>query len=218
MTTDNTQDSPPSPQVPPQPNLDGVTVAEARKLLMAKMDGRRCPCCTQTVKLYRRPLTHAMARSLIEIYRYFREHPEIEWVHVQNYLASVKSHGARGGDVTKLRFWNLLRRYEGRRDDTSNRVGLYAITDVGREFVRGNTAVPRFVYIFNNTQYLPNRDEEQYVTIRQALGAKHNFEELMGDAIVDVAKDPSGEPVAAAPEPRPHKPIGLHLGGRRAPR
>ena len=98
------------------PALDALTVGAARERLFKQMDGRGCPCCGQIVRLSRRHITSAMAIGLLELVRYSREHPDVQWLHVQNILAERRSHAARGGDITKLRFWGLIEPHVGVRD------------------------------------------------------------------------------------------------------
>jgi hypothetical protein len=204
-------------QNPSKTELDAMTVAQARAFLKQRMDGRRCPCCTRVVKLYRRYITTSMAISLAEIYRYFKQHPEVEWLHVQNHLGEMKSHGARGGDVSKLRFWGLLERKMGdARKDGSAKVGLYKLTDLGREFVRGNTRVPKYVYLFGNMQY-PAPPGDPSVSFREAIGEKFDYSRLMD---VEPPKPPPAPTMIPdfklePPPTKPHKPVGMHMGGRR---
>jgi hypothetical protein len=118
-----------------------------------------------------------MALALIMLYHHFKQHPRDRWVHVNAFLVKVRRHSSiAGGDAVKLRFWELLEREKSERDDGSDRVGRYRITDLGEKFVEGGVAVPKYAYTYNQ---LLLRMSEQTITIQQALGKKFNYSELM---------------------------------------
>jgi hypothetical protein len=141
-------------------------------------DGVNCPCCGQLAKLYRRPINATMALGLVLIYQHFKKNPSHTWLHVAAYLVKVKRDSTiAGGDVVKLRHWGLLERAKGERADGSDRIGRYRITEIGKQFVEGRIAVPKYVYLFNQRLF---RLSEEMTTIREALDDKFNYNELMG--------------------------------------
>lgn len=141
-------------------------------------DGVTCPTCGQFCKVYRRKLNSTMAYALVLIYTHFKLHPEHPWIHVASFLVNTKRDSSvAGGDVVKLRFWGLLERAPGDRDDGSDRVGRYRMTEIGRQFVEGRIAVPRYVYLYNQMLL---RLSEEMTTIQDALGDRFRYDELMG--------------------------------------
>lgn len=155
-----------------------MTVDEAKAYLKVKAaDGVLCPCCGQFVKVYPRPITGSMAYTLILIYRYFQKPIHEDWLHVANYIHGLGlPANLYGGDFAKLRHWGLIEQKDGERDDGSNRIGYYRITEKGKQFVLGKATVPARARIFNKKCYSLTGKE---ISIRQALGKKFNYEELM---------------------------------------
>lgn len=136
-----------------------MTVEEARRELeRLRGEGTRCPCCDQFVKVYRRKINSTMARALILLYR------EGGWVHVSSKLDS-------GSELSKTRFWFLV---EEREDAHS---GWWRLTSLGREFVLGQTDLPKYAEIYNNQ--LLCLDFSESITIRDALGTRFNYRDLM---------------------------------------
>jgi hypothetical protein len=136
-------------------------------------DGARCPCCGQFAKIYRRRVHATMARELIAIWR----EAGCDWVHLPTLL---KTTGAHGGDTIKVKYWNLIEPDNETREDGSTRTGWWRLTDSGRAFVLGEKSIPKYVMIYNEQSY---GFSEDMVTIRDALGAKFDYQALMrGDA------------------------------------
>ena len=145
------------------------TIEEAKAWLRDRIyDGADCPVCTQRVQLYRRKLNAGMAKALIQIYR----HAGTEWTRVQDIPS-----GPKGGDYAKLRFWGLL---EPRGDvsEDGNSAGWWRVTDKGRAFVLDQAVVPSHVGTYNNKTY-PLRDPVTLITVREALGERFKYDELM---------------------------------------
>lgn len=165
------------------PSFDGdpksTTLEEAKQWLRERFsDGAKCPCCDQFVKLYKRKLNSSMAHGLILIYKFF-ENNDDEWLHVPSYLSRISSSATvRGGDWSKLRYWGLIEGEKGTRDDGSERVGTYRITGRGKQFVLSQIHVPKHVYLYNQNPV--SRDDGETITIKEALGEKFNYAELMG--------------------------------------
>lgn len=156
-----------------------TSLEEAKNWLRERFeDGAKCPCCNQFVKLYKRKLNSSMAHALILIYKFF-ENNQDEWLHVPSYLSRVSSSATvRGGDWSKLRYWGLIEAEKATRDDGSERVGTYRMTERGKEFILSQIRVPRHVYLYNQSPVF--RADEETVSIREALGDKFNYAELMG--------------------------------------
>jgi hypothetical protein len=160
------------------PVFDGTNLDEAKAFVQQHLrDGVTCPTCGQFCKVYRRKLNSTMALALCLIYQYFQKNPHHTWLHVAAFLVQTKRDSSiAGGDVVKLRYWGLLERGDGERDDGSDRVGRYRITDLGKKFVEGKIAVPRYVYLYNQ---LLLRLSEEMTTVQEALGDRFNYAELM---------------------------------------
>jgi hypothetical protein len=133
-----------------------------------------CPCCDQRAKVYRRKLNAEMARALIVLYRHHLSTGE-EWVHVPTVLA------AQGGDPIKMVAWGLIEALpDATRWDGSSRVGVYRVTPDGQAFVLGVKRVASHVLIYN--QDIIGISEET-TDIREALGVRFNYAELMQPAV-----------------------------------
>lgn len=151
-----------------------MELSEVRAKLYEDMEkGTSCPCCGQFVKLYKRPLTSSMAYGLILMYKL-----KLEWIHIEDYFKSLPHlPSSIRGDVAKLKYWGLLEARMGLRPDGSKRNGYYRVTPKGKEFVEGKTVVPSHVKLYNNKFLGFDND---YVSIKQSLGKKFNYGELMG--------------------------------------
>ena len=111
----------------------GITLEEARgHLNTRKMTGKatRCPCCDQTVKIYKRTITKSMLHNLMQFCIAYPHE-----VHVKKLWV-----GANAGDAAKLRHWGLIKQVS---------TGNYVATHEGTEFVLGNHFVPTHVFLFN---------------------------------------------------------------------
>lgn len=139
--------------------------------------GAICPCCNQVAKVYRRKLNRAMAYSLICLYRLSGEADEAGFIDVPRALAKHNLVSVlRSREYQKLRYWGLVEAKGEKRDD-GGKVGKYRITETGRLFVIGNLALPRHVLLYNGAVLEIDRTEK--ITIREALGDKFNYDELM---------------------------------------
>ncbi len=152
------------------------TIAEAQQWLASRaVKGARCPCCNQYAKVYRRQINSGMARSLIAMYLHG---PQGQWVHLPTQV------GARSREEGKLRYWGLVEeQVEVKRDD-GGRAGYWRLTDAGRAWVTGQSTVPKFVAVYNNTVLRTYGDE---ISITDALGKKFNYAELMRPAPMEKA-------------------------------
>ena len=145
-----------------------MTLAEARKWLADRVTaGARCPCCNQYAKVYRRQINSGMARSLIAMYLHG---PQGQWVHLPTQV------GARSREEGKLRYWGLVEeQVEVQRDD-GGRVGYWRLTASGTRWVTGQSTVPKFCTVYNNTVLATYGAQ---ITISDALGDRFNYSELM---------------------------------------
>jgi hypothetical protein len=181
-----------------------TTLDEARAFVRAGWGkGVECPCCGRFVKLYKRVMSSSMAYALILIDRHFRQ--SSEWLHVQSYIVDLpdlnpKARAAVRGDFAKLSYWGLLCEHPkvelgGRRKNASPpsserpkrpvkpppRSGLWRITHKGRQFVDGVIRVPSHALVYKR---VARGFSEETVSIREALGERFDYDELMKAVVV----------------------------------
>lgn len=132
--------------------------------------GVRCPCCDQLVKLYKRPLYSTIAADLIRLYKLNHS----EYHHIAKILGNNRS---GGGDFAKLIYWELVEELEKDPEDTTARTsGMWKITQKGKDFVKDMVNVPSHALIYDG-RFLGFTKET--IDIKQALGKKFDYEELM---------------------------------------
>ena len=152
---------------------DSDTLKEAKAFLRENWEaGATCPCCTQNVKKYPRPIHGSMAYLLIRLYKLDRNNPD--YYHVTQIYDKGKSNGS--DDFSKFQVWGMIEqrtKEDGQKGRTS---GYWKITEKGRQWVRGEITVPSHAYMFNKKCYGFSEDG---VTIREALGIKFDYEELI---------------------------------------
>lgn len=121
---------------------DDMTLAEARDALRELVEeGHRCPCCTQYAKVYRWALYRGAIGFLSRLYR---AGGTTEFVDSK----LVKLPG-QGGDGSRLRNFGLVEQESQRRPD-GGKSGWWRVTAEGERFLRGQHAVPKYVYVYDN--------------------------------------------------------------------
>ena len=144
-----------------------TTIEEAKKFLNDNFEeGTNCPCCHQNVKLYKVKLTGGMASVLIKFYKARKR----DWVHPIKELKTVN------GDYAKLRHWWLLEKNQIHNYPSLKDSGLCRITTYGISVIVGDCLFPEKIKLYNNKFYGYSGEQ---ITIRQALGNKFDYEELM---------------------------------------
>lgn len=129
-------------------------------------DGVHCPTCGQFAKVYKRNINSGMAQSLITMYHAGAEH---DFIYIPDAV------GARSREEGKLRYWGLVEEATTPRPD-GGRAGWWKLTERGVLFVRGERTVMKYAHVFNNEVVGYSGDQ---VGIRDALGKKFNYQELM---------------------------------------
>lgn len=151
---------------------DHNTIAEAREIIFEEdnfSNGTNCPCCNQLVKKYNRKLNSAAALSLISLWK--QSSPMGEDVHV----SKIEGASSSGGNFAQLERWNLIEAV--RNTDTQKRTsGFWHITLKGERFVKGLVTVPSYVTTYNMETL---GFSEEHINIRQALGTKFDYTEMM---------------------------------------
>lgn len=155
---------------------DDNTIAEGKDFLRDGWEkGVDCPCCKQRVQLYPVALSSGMARSLIALYKLDKEKPG--YYHHSKFDVWRLNLGYAGGAFAKVRYWGLAVDQPNEDDPAKRTSGMWAITDKGRAFVEGNLTVPAKVKLFNKKSY---GFDGNHINIREALGTKFDYQELMG--------------------------------------
>lgn len=158
-----------------------ASLEEARTWLRNRIDkGAKCPCCTQLAKIYRRKLSSSMAYVLMIMVREYRLNGGA-WMHVPSMLnrKGLKPHVAASvrGDWAKLVYWGLIEEEPKPDDDTTRRTsGSWRPTGAGIAFCNNAQTVPRYAYVFDGRAL---RMSEELTDIKQALGDRFDYEELM---------------------------------------
>lgn len=136
-------------------------------------EGVQCPCCDQLAKVYRRRITPAMVGVMIELGR--RHKAGARWVKIGR--GGIQT---PGGDYGWLVWWNMIECLPGEREDGSNRVGMWKLTDTGYAFLRDNLRVRRYVYVYAGKQIPdPPGADMSTVDIAQVLRRPFNFNEIV---------------------------------------
>lgn len=154
----------------PRPSMfsDDMTLEEARTVLNRLIeDGHRCPCCNQWSKVYRWSLYSSAARMLIRLYK---EGGTIEFVESK----TVKQKG-EGGHCSQLRHWKLVEQEPESRPD-GGQSGWWRVTGLGEAFLLEHATISKYVYVYDGEVL---REEGKSVSIRDALGKKFNYQELI---------------------------------------
>ena len=130
-------------------------------------DGATCPCCGQFAKVYRRSITSTQARILIAMLR----RNGTDW----QYTAG-RDNLDPSGQISYLKFWGLVEEQDSVRTD-GGRPGWWRVTEAGADFANGFITVPKYAYVYNRKV---RRIDGPQVGIRQTLGNRFNYDELMG--------------------------------------
>lgn len=146
------------------------TIKEAKEFLRLNADdGCICPCCDQRVKFYKNKLSARKAIYLIKLYHLTKD---------GNYVHALSALEANSGEYALLRHWGLIEESQEAPTEDVKSNGLWRITEKGKKFVLGDIKVPRHATVFDN-RFLGYRDEKDLVGIKDALGMKFSYFELM---------------------------------------
>ena len=138
--------------------------------LLRSKDAKPCPLCTQTVKVYYRSITPAMAYCLIRV---FRIQPN-DYVDIPSLF---KEKHAVQSDFTKLKFWGLIE--QGK----EVAAGMWKLTHKGRDFVQNKTSVQKYAKVFNDTFKGFDGETEEII---MCLDAKYNYTHLMTAPVSEI--------------------------------
>lgn len=144
-----------------------TSLAQLRTWLLGKADeGTNCPLCHQHVQVYRRKINSGMARSLILMYRA----GGLDFIHLPTTI------GARSREEGKLAYWGLVEEEKAKRPD-GGRAGYWRVTELGALFLTDQLTVPKYARVYNGRAL--SLDLSEKVSIRDALGTKFDYAELM---------------------------------------
>lgn len=162
----------PFPPVPLLYTRDQALCAIRAEVEAALDDGIICPCCHQHAKRYRRSLNSGMAATLCWMVAEYRSNGNT-WIDVPRLMPR---HVAANREFPRLEYWGLIRQQQN--TDTRKRCsGSWMPTPDGEAFADGRTTVPAAAIVFNgNCEALIGEP----VSIRDCLGTKFNYAELMG--------------------------------------
>ena len=152
-------------------NWINKTIKEGKAFLRSNFKkGSSCPCCGQFVKLYSRKLNNSQVRGLINLYNLDLKATN-EFFHVRTITSDVNL----TGDFAKLVYWKMIEE-KSNEDSTKKNSGYWKITELGRRFLRNEIKVPSHILLFDSKF---QGYGEKSTDVKQALGEKFNYEELM---------------------------------------
>jgi len=169
--------------------MNNQTVEDAKKFLRENyVDGCECPTCGQYVKLYDYKLFATSALALIRLYNQTKETKRLDpshdgFFHISKYAEATKEY-ARAPHFAELRFWGMIEPAVNN-DTTKKSSGYWRITPIGEQFVKGRSTVKSRILVFNN-KFQGFSDKSEDITIRQALGNKFDYLELIaGESVAN---------------------------------
>lgn len=147
---------------------DNDTLSAAKAKLRKNLDeGINCPCCGQLVKLYTRKINSGQAVSLIRLWRLCRDDGQY------HHYTEIKKCAT---DFAQLKRWGLIIGDEKNKDTTKRTSGMWKVTGLGSEFVKGEVDVHGQCQIYDDkTKGLIGN----FINIKDALGDKFDYSELM---------------------------------------
>lgn len=151
--------------------LDEAILEIKRQTKEKMLEGTKCPCCGQLVRLWKQKIHSGMSAWLIMFIQEFDKQDEeyLIWKHVAH------NRGLWCGDYAKLRYWGLIE--QASNDDTAKKTsGQWRPTELGREFAMGNTTIPKYVYTYDTKALVFSNSQ---TTVKESLGSKFDYEELI---------------------------------------
>lgn len=155
-------------------------LGEAREELMERRwhtkEGVICPCCDRSASVARLSITRAMISSLAWIYHNTKEG---EYIHFNEKCPSRNL--VKSASHMKLKNWRLVEQKPNHDDPEKNASGYVRITEIGRLWLRNETTVRRYCFIYNQ-QHLGMDGEP--VSIKDYCAKDFNYErDVMAPAV-----------------------------------
>lgn len=141
-------------------------------------EGCKCLACGQRVQLYNYKFFASSAFALIRLFNLTETNPDQEWFHVKDYAEAGKDR-PRAHHFAELRFWELIEKCDVNDDPAKKSSGYWKITEKGKQFVNEEIKVQSRILIYNNI-FVGFAENSSEITVREALGNKFDYEELMG--------------------------------------
>ena len=135
-------------------------------------DGVPCPVCRGYARRYRRKFNASMARSLCWLVRVSGS--KRQWVDVPNVAPSWL---VRTNQLPTVRWWDLIERRPNDDDPRVKHSGFWRPTQDGINVVLNNYTIPSTVVTYKGDV---QGYEGERITIRNALGVRFNYAEIMG--------------------------------------
>lgn len=149
------------------------TIKEAKAYLRENFEkGCKCPVCDNSVRLYKRKLNSGMALFLLGLYKLTRDKEAVYFSNkdiMENMNINTSSL-----DYSVLRHFDLIspRISVVEKKDS----GYWLLSLKGAQFVTGHLTSPKHVFLYNNKR---QGFSDETITIKEALGSKFDFDELM---------------------------------------
>lgn len=156
----------PMPPPPPEPD-DNSTVADLKAYIRYHLKDKEPILMLIKARAYHRPLNSGQAVSMIRLYRLVGRN----WAHLSSTI------GTKSREETKLAHYGLIESAHARRVDGA-KAGVWRITEKGELFVKGLIKVPSHAW-FGPKNTLIELDYTKMVNIKQVLGMKFDYQELM---------------------------------------
>jgi len=162
------------------PPSDGDSLGYAKTWLNNRLsDGATCPCCKQFAKLYHRPFNSGMAHSLIWLVRAFTETKHDGYIHVPSMCTRAVM---RNREFDKLALHGVAETIQSE-DPTVRSSGYWRPTALGIAVVKAGGTIHKSLDVYNGK--IVSRSAAM-IGIREALGQKFDYEELMHKSVADV--------------------------------
>lgn len=158
------------------PSEEYITVGKMRVTLK----NQECETCTQNVRMYKTKIHSKMAQALILMYKE-EEQFQDRFTHMPTLC---QNNNLRYQDVSlaKAAYWGLIE--AAKNDDPKKKdSGLWKLTTLGRNFVKKEIEIDKFVYVYDSKVYrqVMNETHREKVEITDSLGDDFNYTDMMNN-------------------------------------
>jgi len=138
--------------------------------------GSVCPCCDRFGKVYRTRYSASLAKITIWLY----------WHSYNGSWVDVPKRGPRwvltSNSIGKLAKWGLAEAMPNTIDPERKTIGMWRITQHGREVVERRREVREYLYLYNDKRFHVPDERPPAVSIDQALlSGGFNYAEVMAE-------------------------------------
>jgi|TARA_R110000765_G_C18913462_1_gene605174 hypothetical protein len=145
------------------------SLKESREYLIDNAKkGVECPCCTQKVKLYKRTLSPIMCLALVEIYKFYKFHPnaDLEEYYTKDDFFFNLEETWMYADFQKLMYFDCIEPMFTSKTDLVKKRGYFRITKHGIDFAQREIGLPTSCFVYNGEV---EEHSTQFLTIDQIL-------------------------------------------------